>query len=105
MWLLPDLSAVSQASRQSRIISSIPLDKYSFHKKSIDPFLMCSYSNNSENVMYYFTDHHLKAKLFTLVLNMYRKTYSSNYIGNKELSEGYERIELKSGSGKSCDVL
>lgn len=48
---------------------------------------MYIYFNNSVNVMYPFTHHYLKAKLFTLVLYMYRKTCNSNYVGNKMLSD------------------
>lgn len=80
---------------------------------------MSLYSNNSVNVRmcYSFTDHYLKAKLFTWVLSMYRKASNSNYVGNKMLCNRaffgskiiywvafinkYEKIELKSGSGKS----
>lgn len=45
---------------------------------------MYLYFSNSVNVRlcYSFTDHYLKAKLFTLGLSMYRKESDSNYIGN-----------------------
>lgn len=107
MCLLPDLSAVSQASVHSRIISFIGLSLWINIPvtKNIDLFLMYLYSNNGVNVMYPFTDHCLKAKWFTLVLSIYKKTCNSNYVGNKMLLESYERTELKSGSGKSCGVL
>lgn len=50
---------------------------------------MCLYSNNSVSVRlrYSFTGHHLKAKLFTLILSMYRETCDSDCVGNKMQSK------------------
>lgn len=55
---------------------------------------MYLYSNNSVNVRlcYSFTDHYLKAKLFTLVLSMYRKACNSHYVGNKIMSKSLEHF-------------
>lgn len=114
------LSAVTQTvtSRHLRLISSISvsLQINLLFTKDIGWFLTSLYSDSGVNVKlcYSFTDHHLKAKLFAMVLIMYRKASDSNYAGTKKLSKclenffgsriiyqvafinKYERTELKS---------